>query len=255
MKVSLIEFTPNPEKVVAAAAKLCYSPSSIEETTANITPESAGSFVKMLAKMGHESPLEHASFTFGIEGVSRSLLAQITRHRIASYSVQSQRYVKNFNCEYVIPPEIEKNSEAKKEFVDFMTIAQDKYEKLADLLKEQHIKTLKEENKLKESEIDKAAEKMAIEDARYVLPNAYTTKIICTFNARSLLNFFNHRCCSRAQWEIRELACKMLKLVKKEAPNIFACAGPNCVKGFCTEGRMSCGKSKEIKEFFENIME
>ena len=253
MKVNLIEFTPNPERVVAAAAKLCYSPSSIEETTANITPESAGSFVKMLAKMGHESPLEHVSFTFGIEGVSRSLLAQITRHRIASYSVQSQRYVKNFNCEYIIPPEIEKNSEAKKEFISFMIDAQSKYEKLTDLLKNHHVKTLKEEGKLNEAEVDKVAEKMAIEDARYVLPNAYATKIICTFNARSLLNFFNHRCCSRAQWEIRQLACEMLKLVKKVAPNIFAFAGPSCVCGFCKEGRMSCGNSKKVKEFFEKI--
>ena len=253
MKVNLIEFTPNPERVVAAAAKLCYSPSSIEETTANITPESAGSFVKMLAKMGHESPLEHVSFTFGIEGVSRSLLAQITRHRIASYSVQSQRYVKNFNCEYIIPPEIEKNSEAKKEFISFMIDAQSKYEKLADLLKNQHVKNLKEEGKLNEAEVDKVAEKMAIEDARYVLPNAYATKIICTFNARSLLNFFNHRCCNRAQWEIRQLACEMLKLVKKVAPNIFAFAGPSCVCGFCKEGRMSCGNSKKVKEFFEKI--
>lgn len=254
MKVSLIEFTPNPEKVVAAAAKLCYSPSSIEETTNNLTSESISSFVKMLAKMGHESPLEHASFTFGIEGVSRSLLAQITRHRIASYSVQSQRYVKNSNCEYVIPPEIEKNIDAKKEFVNFMADVQDKYEKLTDLLKKQHINELTEEGRLNEAEIDKAAEKMAIEDARYVLPNAYTTKIICTFNARSLLNFFSHRCCNRAQWEIRELACEMLKLVKKEAPNIFACAGPNCVKGFCKEGRMSCGNTKEVREFFESIL-
>lgn len=253
MKVSLLEFTPNPERVVASAAKLCYSPSSVEEITRDLTPESAGGFVKMLAKMGHESPLEHVSFTFGIEGVSRSLLAQITRHRIASYSVQSQRYVKNFGCEYVIPPEIEKNSEAKKEFVDFMLEAQSKYEKLTDILKEKHIKDLKEEGKLSETEINKAAEKMAIEDARYVLPNAYATKIICTFNARSLLNFFSHRCCNRAQWEIRNLACEMLKLVKNEAPNIFAFAGPGCVSGYCKEGRMSCGKSKEVKEFFKKI--
>lgn len=254
MKVCLIEFTPNPEKVVAAAAKLCYSPSSIEETTANITSESAGSFVKMLAKMGHESPLEHVSFTFGIEGVSRSLLAQITRHRIASYSVQSQRYVKNFNCEYITPPEIEKNSDAEKEFMDFMLDAQNKYEKLTDLLKKQHVEEIKKEGKLSETEIEKVAEKMAIEDARYVLPNAYATKIICTFNARSLLNFFSHRCCNRAQWEIRQLACEMLKLVKQHAPNIFSFAGPSCICGFCKEGRMSCGKSKEVKEFFENII-
>ena len=253
MKVSLLEFTPNPEKVVASAAKLCYSPSSVEEITRNLTPESAGDFVEMLAKIGHESPLEHVSFTFGIEGVSRSLLAQITRHRIASYSVQSQRYVKNFECEYVIPPEIEKSGEAKKEFVDFMLEVQSKYEKLTDILKEKHIKDLKEEGKLSEAEIDKSAEKMAIEDARYVLPNAYATKIICTFNARSLLNFFSHRCCNRAQCEIRNLACEMLKLVKKEAPNIFAFAGPGCVSGYCEEGRMSCGKSKEVKEFFKKI--
>lgn len=243
MKVNLIAFTPNPEKTVAAAAKLCYSSSSVEETIGSITPEAAGSFVKMLAKMGHESPLEHVNFTFGIEGVSRSLLAQITRHRIASYSVQSQRYVRNFDCEYVIPPEIEAIEEAKKEFMDFMTLVQTKYEKLTNLLKEKYACELEE----------KSAKKKAIEDARYVLPNACTTKIICTFNARSLLNFFGHRCCSRAQWEIRRLALEMLKLVKKEAPNIFASAGPNCVGGFCKEGKMSCGKAKEIKNFFEKI--
>lgn len=249
MKVELLEFTPNPEKTVATAARLCYSPSSIEETQENLTPEKICSFVKMLASMGHESPLEHISFTFGIEGVSRSLLAQITRHRIASYSVQSQRYVNLSNFEYVIPPEIAKIPEAKENFVDIMNYIESQYENLTNILKKKHM----ENQKSITPEIEKSCEKTAIEDARYILPNACTTKIICTFNARSLLNFFNHRCCNRAQWEIRNLALEMLKLVKKEAPNIFCKAGPSCVSGTCPEGRMSCKKSNEMKKLFESL--
>lgn len=249
MNVKLLEFTPNPEKVVATAAKLCYSASSIDETGENLTPEKISSFVKMLASMGHESPLEHVNFTFGIEGVSRSLLAQLTRHRIASYSVQSQRYVNLSNFEYIIPPEIEKIPEAKEKFVNIMNYIENQYENIAEILKKKHLENQKDIS----HEIEKSCEKLAIEDARYILPNACTTKIICTFNARSLLNFFAHRCCNRAQWEIRNLAFEMLKLVKKEAPNIFCKAGPSCVSGACPEGKMSCKKSSEMKKTFENL--
>lgn len=249
MNVKLLEFTPNPEKIVATAAKLCYSSSSIDETGENLTSEKICSFVKMLASMGHESPLEHINFTFGIEGVSRSLLAQLTRHRIASYSVQSQRYVNLSNFEYVIPPEIEKIPEAKENFVNIMNYIENQYENIAEILKKNHLEN--QENI--SPEIEKSCEKSAIEDARYILPNACATKIICTFNARSLLNFFKHRCCNRAQWEIRSLAIEMLKLVKKEAPNIFCKAGPACFRGTCPEGKMSCKKSSEIKKIFENL--
>ena len=248
MKVTLISHTPDPEKTVATAAKLCYSPCSIDETSANLNEEYTAKFIKMLAKIGHESPLEHISFTFGIEGVSRAFLAQLTRHRTASYSVQSQRYVKKENFEYVIPPEISKIPEAKEEFLKAMEEDQNHYEKLTEMLSKCHCEELVSLGIDLET-AKKAAEKKAIEDARYVLPNACFTNIICTFNARSLLIFF----CQRAQWEIREVSTEMLKLVKSVAPNVFAFAGPSCVKGPCKEGKMSCGKSAVMREFFKNI--
>lgn len=247
--VTLLACTPEPEKLVAAAAKLCYSPSSIETIREGLTEEKTSSFVQMLAEIGHESPIEHASFTFGIEGVSRSFLAQITRHRIASYSVQSQRYVAEDSFAYVVPPEIEAIPEAKEEFLAAMREDQAHYERLTALLKEKHREELLREGKT-EKEADRAAEKRAIEDARFVLPNACETKMVCTFNARSLLNFFSHRCCNRAQWEIRDVATQMLALVKPIAPTIFAKAGPGCLSGPCPEGKMTCGRMAEVREQF-----
>ena len=247
--VTLLACTPEPEKLVAAAAKLCYSPSSIETIREGLTEEKTSSFVQMLAEIGHESPIEHASFTFGIEGVSRSLLAQITRHRIASYSVQSQRYVAEDSFAYVIPPEIEAIPEAKEEFLAAMREDQQHYERLTALLMEKHREQLLREGKT-EKEAERAAEKRAIEDARFVLPNACETKMVCTFNARSLLNFFSHRCCNRAQWEIRDVACQMLELVREAAPHIFEKAGPPCLRGACPEGKMTCGKAAEVRRKF-----
>ncbi|HIR46813.1 MAG TPA: FAD-dependent thymidylate synthase [Candidatus Caccousia avicola] len=247
--VTLLACTPEPEKLVAAAAKLCYSPSSIETIREGLTEEKTSSFVQMLAEIGHESPIEHASFTFGIEGVSRSFLAQITRHRIASYSVQSQRYVAEDSFAYVVPPEIEAIPEAKEEFLAAMREDQAHYERLTALLKEKHREELLREGKT-EKEADRAAEKRAIEDARFVLPNACETKMVCTFNARSLLNFFSHRCCNRAQWEIRDVACQMLALVREAAPHIFEKAGPPCLRGACPEGKMTCGKAAEVRRKF-----
>lgn len=252
--VTLLAHTPEPEKTIAAAAKLCYSPATIETIMDGLTEEKTASFVDMLAEIGHESPIEHASFTFGIEGVSRSLLAQITRHRIASYSVQSQRYVTEKNFEYVVPPEIESIPEAKAEFLEAMEECQRHYENLTALLKEKHKKTLLEEGKT-EKEADKAAQKKAIEDARFVLPNACDTKMVCTFNARSLFNFFSHRCCNRAQWEIRDVATQMLCLVREVAPHLFAHAGPPCLNGPCPEGKMSCGKPQEVRDKFSRLGE
>ena len=250
--VVLLSHTYQPAKTVACAAKLCYSSSDIPSLYDNLTEEKVSSFVEMLSDLGHESPTEHAYFTFGIEGVSRALLAQITRHRIASYSVQSQRYVKNVNFEFVTPPEIEKIPEAKAEFLKAMKEDIEHYNSLADILKEKHKKDLLAKGK-DEKSADKAAEKMAIEDARFVLPNAAATKIIVTMNTRSLQNFFKHRCCNRAQWEIRELAEKMLKLCKEAAPDLFTKAGPSCVIGSCPEGKMSCGKISEMREKYNNI--
>lgn len=254
MKVTLIAHTPDPERTVAAAAKLCYSPASIDTVMENLTPEKTEDFLTMLGEIGHQSPIEHASFTFGIEGVSRALLAQITRHRIASYSVQSQRYVKENSFEYVIPPQIEAVPEAKAEFLAAMEEAQAHYERIAAILKERRA----EENLQKGMEpkaAQRAAEKTAIEDARFVLPNACDTKMMVTMNARSLQNFFRHRCCARAQWEIRELARQMLELVLEVAPTLFAHSGPPCVSGPCPEGKMSCGRAAEVREQYRALQE
>ena len=206
MKVVLLAHTPTPEQTVAAAARLCYSDTDVEALRESISQERAEQFVEMLAGFGHESPVEHVTFTFGIEGVSRSFLAQVTRHRIASFSVQSQRYVPEF-------------------------LAQGCTEKAART----------------------KAEKKAIEDARYVLPNACETKMILTMNVRSLRNFFRLRCCNRAQWEIREVATEMLRLCCEVSPALFRTAGPSCYCGGCTEGKMSCGKAKEVRQKFEVI--
>lgn len=249
LNVSLIAYTPEPEKVVAAAAKLCYSNAHIDDLLSGLTPEKSREFVERLAKLGHESPTEHVSFTFGIEGVSRSLLAQITRHRIASYSVQSQRYVRLDQFDYVTPPEIEADPAALEEFQAAMAQENENYKRIAALLKDGHIRRLMAQG-MSEAEAAKKAEKMAIEDARFVLPNACDTKMMLTMNARSLLNFFRLRCCSRAQWEIRDVATQMLALVKPIAPTIFAKAGPGCLSGPCPEGKMTCGRMAEVREQF-----
>lgn len=248
-RVSLIAYTPEPEKVVAAAARLCYSKAGVEEITQGLTGQKTADFVDMLSSMGHESPLEHASFTFGIEGVSRSFLAQITRHRIASYSVKSQRYVAESDFEYVVPPAIEAIPEARDEFLRAMEEDRLHYIRIRELLTGRHKKELTAQGK-DESSALKAAGKLANEDARFVLPNACETKLVCTFNARELLHLFSLRCCSRAQWEIRSVAEQMLRLVKEAAPHIFRLAGPACVRGACSEGKMTCGRAKEVREHY-----
>lgn len=251
-KVYLLTHTPLPEHNIASAAKLCYSSSTISSLRENLTDESAAKFVEMLSEIGHESPIEHASFTFGIEGVSRALLAQITRHRMASFSVKSQRYVREGAFEYVTPPEIEAVPEAKAIYDEIMAEDQRKYDKLAEILKNKHIETFLSEGK-DEKTATRLAEKKAIEDARFVLPNACETQIIMTMNARSLHNFFKHRCCNRAQWEIKDVADQMLALCLKVAPELFKNAGPACVRGACSEGKMTCGKAQEIREFYKGL--
>ena len=252
MKVALIAHTNLPEKLVAASAKLCYSASEIGTVMDGLTEEKTANFVDMLSDIGHESPIEHASFTFGIEGVSRSLLAQLTRHRMASYSVQSQRYVTAKQFEYVLPPEIAAIPEAADEYRRAMEEDQAHYDRLSAILKEKHLADNLATG-MTEKEAVKAAEKQAIEDARFILPNACTTKMIVTMNARSLNNFFAHRCCMRAQWEIRELADQMLKLVWEVAPALFQKAGPSCACGVCKEGKMSCGKAAEMKAKYAEL--
>lgn len=243
MKVKLLEHTPNPEKLIAAAAKLCYSSSTIDELIMDdMTDESVEKFLNMLFSLGHESPIEHASFTFAIEGISRACSHQLVRHRIASYSQKSQRYVSENQFEYVTPPSI-KEYGAEEIFDETMYKIQCEYENIRDLLIEGMVSRGMDR---------KAAEKKANEDARFVLPNACTTSIIVTMNIRSLFNFFKHRCCNRAQWEIRDMATHMWKLCMEVSPTIFKHAGPDCVtKNKCSEGKMTCGKFSEKKIEFD----
>lgn len=222
MNVTLLTYTPNPEKVVAMAARTCYTSIPLSQLAENLTYEEITKMVEKLSDMGHESPMEHVSFTFAIEGVSRALLAQITRHRLASYSVRSQRYVSENNAVFIVPESIN-TPEAKAIYFSLL----DDSLKAYDQLKKLGIKN---------------------EDARMVLPNATETQMIVTMNARSLMNFFSLRCCNRAQWEIRELADEMLKLVREVAPFLFAKAGAPCTYGTCPEGKMSCGKPRRITD-------
>lgn len=241
LKVELLRHTLNPEEVVAMGAKLCYSGADIGELVQGIESADQSGFIKNIIDIGHLSPIEHASFTFGIEGVSRALLAQITRHRIASFSVKSQRYVGEASSskqgrvfDYIIPPRIEAlGAEYVAQFEQQMTQIQDWYdywnEQLGNLGEASH------------------------EDARFVLPNAAETKMVVTMNARELHHFFELRCCNRAQWEIRALAQEMLRLIKKIAPVLFQHAGPACLNGPCPEGKMTCGQAKEMREIYRDL--
>lgn len=253
MRVTIIQHTPEPEKLVAAAAKLCYSPVGVENIMDGLNEAKVDKFLDMLMDLGHESPIEHVTFTFGAEGISRVLTHQLVRHRIGcSYSQQSQRYVKLEQFEYIIPPEIEKIHAAKEKFIKAMEEDQRVYNELVELLMEEHFKRYLNEGKT-EKQARSMAEKTAIEDARYVFPNACETKIVFTMSARALMNFFRHRCCNRAQWEIRELAEEMLKQLKGVAPTLFKNAGPGCVAGCCPEGNMTCGRITEVREKYKNL--
>lgn len=252
MLVTLIAHTNDPEKTVAAAAKLCYSDAHIETLLDGLTPEKTAAFLQKLTDFGHASPIEHASFTFGIEGVSRAFLAQVTRHRIASFSVQSQRYVRLEDFHYVIPPEIAAVPQAQAQFIEAMNADAAKYLELVHTLEDAHTRTFEAQGLDPKAARAKAG-KLANEDARFVLPNACETKMVMTMNCRSLLNFFNLRCCLRAQWEIRAVAEEMLRLVMPLAPHIFAGAGPRCLTGPCPEGRMCCGQQAEVREKYAQI--
>ncbi|MDP4109132.1 MAG: FAD-dependent thymidylate synthase [Bacillota bacterium] len=252
MQVSIISHTPEPEKIIAAAAKMCYSPAKAHDLLCDLDPEKIENYIKMLISLGHESTVEHVSFTFVVEGVSRSLLAQLTRHRIASFSVKSQRYVKEGSFEYVVPPEIKKIPEAREVYIKTMQEDQAAYDVLSDLLEKEHFERMLSEG-MPENKARSAAQKAAIEDARYVLPNACETQLMLTMNIRSLYNFFKLRCCSRAQWEIRELAEKMLRLCYEVSPVLFTKAGPSCTYGECSEGKMCCGKQNVMREKYRDI--
>lgn len=252
MKVKLLTYTPEPEKYIAAAAKLCYANADVDTLIEGLTEDKINSFVQMLASIGHESPIEHVSFTFAVEGISRACSHQLVRHRIASYSQQSQRYVSMEQFEYVTPPEITADPEALALYEEQMKQAADSYKKLSDTLEERHFRTFLAEG-CDEKQARQKAKKKAIEDARFVLPNACETKIVVTMNARTLMHFFKLRCCNRAQWEIRAVAVEMLRQAREAAPLLFKNAGPSCVNGTCTEGKMSCGKAAEMREFFAGL--
>jgi thymidylate synthase (FAD) len=232
LKVILLRHTPNPEETVAMAAKLCYSPSDISALKDKTEAKDQRAFVEKLMGMGHMTPVEHPSFTFAIEGISRACSHQLVRHRLASYSQQSQRYVsEEAGFDYVIPPVIKGDRELKRYFIKFMNEAQAAYNTLVERLGEKGVKG-----------------EAANQDARFVLPNAAETKIMVTMNARELMHFFRLRCCNRAQWEIRQMAEEMLRLAKKAAPVIFEKAGPGCLHAPCPEGEYTCGKIKEVRE-------
>lgn len=228
MKIKLISHTPDPQRIVAMSARLCYSPVGAEDLVETMSTGQVESLLNKIVEMEHLSTLEHVSFTFAIEGVSRVLTHQLVRHRIASYSQQSQRYVSEHEFEYIVPPSVSVNPLAKEKFEQLMQTIRSTYDELTAL------------------GVDK-------EDARYCLANATETKIVVTMNARTLLHFFQLRCCVRAQWEIRRMAESMLTEVKKVAPLLFKKAGPTCVTNhYCGEGSLTCGRLAAIKASTEN---
>ena len=233
-KVTLIAYTPDPTNVCALAARTCYSALPLDELLAKARTDQT-EFLRGVIRSGHHSVLEHACFTFYISDVSRALLAQITRHRIASFSVQSQRYVSlSKGFDYVVPPRIaELGPEAEARFEAQMAQMADWYREWQDAFD---------------------GDRTANEDARFVLPNACATRMTMTMNARELIHFFSLRCCQRAQWEIRTLAEQMYQLVLPIAPAIFENAGPGCVRGACPEGSRSCGKAAEVKARYAGMV-
>ncbi len=229
LKVELLQHTPMPQELIALSAKLCYSKSSIDDLKNKISQKDQTDFIERLMNMGHESILEHVTFTFGIQGVSRVLLAQLTRHRIASFSVQSQRYVSYENgFGYIIPESIKAlGDDAVK-----------KYHEQMEMIESWYVDWQKQ--------LGNKGEK-SNEDARFVLPNACETRVIMTMNVRELRHFFAMRMCSRAQWEIRKMAEEMFLLCYKTAPSLFQNAGPACIRGKCPEGEKTCGRAAEIR--------
>lgn len=221
--VTLLQHTPDPERVVATAARLCYSPAGIAELSESLSQRDCARLIRSVIAMGHTSVLEHASFQFGVEGVSRALSHQLVRHRHASYSQQSQRYVRAHGFEFVTPPSIAASPDAQHTFAALMGQAQAAYDTLVGA-------------------------GIPPEDARYVLPTAASTRLVVTMNARSLHNFFKLRTCRRAQGEIRALAEDMLSLCRQAAPLLFEKAGAVCeTEGRCDQGTLTCGRLGELR--------
>ncbi len=218
MNVTLLYHTSDPQRSVATAARICYASMGADELMETMADEQVEGLLRTVIASGHHSTLEHASYTFAIDGVSRAMTHQLVRHRLASFNQQSQRYVR-FDEEpnVVVPDSISSDPERLKVFRRAIDATWDAY-----------------------AELTRSG--VPAEDARYVLPNACETKIVVTMNIRELLHFFSVRCCRRAQWEIRELADRMLELARPTAPLIFVDAGAPCRRGTCPEGSMSCGK-------------
>lgn len=235
LNVTLLSHTPEPERAVAAAGRLCYSSSTAAQLKEEMSAEEVTRLVRLLVQSGHMSALEHASFTFGIDGISRACSHQLVRHRLASYSQQSQRYVHFSDVDgFIMPPAIEADPEAREVFLDAIRNATGAYDRLVELGRERGL------------------EKEAIqEDARFVLPNAAETRIVVTMNARELRHFFRIRCCRRAQWEINRMAWRMRSLVVREAAQLFWKSGPDCLYRKCQEGKMYCGEVYTLEEVAE----
>lgn len=229
VNIKLLEVSDNALSIIYAACRQCYSPKFAGEIfdEGRENKKKQAEFVARVVASGHESPLEHVKFTFAIEGVSRALTHQLVRHRLASYSQQSQRYVKETDFDYVIPPSIAADAEMKNEYVKTMEEIQVSYNKL--------IKKFEEKGKTGES---------ANQDVRFLLPQAAETKIVVTMNCRELIHFFKQRCCTRAQWEIRQLADEMLAIAKQQLPEVFSQAGAKCEElAYCPEGdKFTCGR-------------
>ncbi len=247
-KVTLLSHTPQPEKLVAAAARMCYSAASADTIWEGWTrkkPELhryAGGDRPRKPSGARQLHLCHRRRVPLFAGPDH-------RHRIASFSVQSQRYVREKAFEYVLPPSIAEDPHCREIFEKAMAEDQRLYDELAAALTDRQAARLEEQGMAPE-EARKAARKMANEDARFVLPNACCTKMMMTMDTRSLYNFFRLRCCNRAQWEIREVARQMLEECRKVAPHLFQKAGPACLYGPCPEGKMSCGKMAEVRQMY-----
>lgn len=231
LRVELLAMTPDPLPLIYAAFRQCYHAGFVGDMwqrllSGEISREKQTEFVESVLESGHDSPVEHVSFTFAVEGISRACSHQLVRHRIASYSQQSQRYVDESDLDYILPPSIARIPEARERFEVLMADIAAAYRELKDLLTAH------------------GRGKSANEDARFVLPQAAETKIVVTMNCRSLLHFFNLRCCTRAQWEIRALAERMLAICRDKLPALFRNAGASCERlGYCPESeKFTCGK-------------
>jgi len=225
LRVTLLQHTPDPDRTVAIAGRLCYAPVSAADLQSGMTDDEVAKLVRILVRSGHHSALEHASFSFAIDGVSRACTHQLVRHRLASYNQQSQRYVHFGGADsFIVPPKIAGNAEAEAIFLTAMDQVREAYDKLVEL-------------GLAEGRTRESVQ----EDARFVLPNAAETKIVATMNARELRHFFKVRCCRRAQWEINALAWEMRAMLREVSPFLFEGTGPSCLYGTCGEGKMTCG--------------